>query len=45
MTTTPPLAALLQAAVAGVGGSERPGQVAMAQAVEHAVDRREHLLV
>ena len=40
-----PLAALLQAAVAGVGGSERPGQVAMAQAVAHAADAGEHLLV
>ncbi len=45
MTTSPPLADLLQAAVAGVGGSERPGQVAMARAVERAVERREHLLV
>jgi ATP-dependent DNA helicase DinG len=43
--TLPPLADLLQAAVAGVGGSERPGQVAMAQAVEHAVEAGEHLLV
>ncbi len=39
------LDALLQAAVAGVGGVERPGQVDMAQAVEQAIDSREHLLV
>ena len=31
--------------MAGVGGSERPGQVAMAQAVAHAADAGEHLLV
>ena len=36
---------LLRAAVAGVGGTERPGQVQMAYAVERAVQAREHLLV
>ncbi|KGN39079.1 ATP-dependent DNA helicase [Knoellia subterranea] len=36
---------LLHAAVSGVGGSERPGQVTMAKAVAHAVDTGEHLLV
>ena len=37
--------ALVHAAVAGVGGTERPGQVRMARAVERAVEREEHLLV
>ena len=36
---------LLTAAVAGIGGSERPGQVAMAEAVEHAIETGEHLAV
>ncbi|WP_068396235.1 ATP-dependent DNA helicase [Kribbia dieselivorans] len=36
---------LLHAAVAGVGGTERPGQVEMAHAVERAVDTSTHLLV
>ncbi|AUG79942.1 Putative ATP-dependent helicase [Kitasatospora sp. MMS16-BH015] len=36
---------LLHAAVAAVGGTERPGQVAMAAAVADAVDHDEHLLV
>ncbi|MGL4745100.1 MAG: ATP-dependent DNA helicase, partial [Dermatophilaceae bacterium] len=35
---------LLAAAVRGVGGSERAGQVEMARAVASAVTRREHLL-
>ncbi len=39
------LDALLHAAVTGVGGTERPGQVQMARAVESAVEAREHLLV
>lgn len=39
------LDALLAAAVAGVGGTERPGQVAMAAAVEQAAETGEHLLV
>ena len=41
----PSLDDLLHAAVAGVGGTERPGQVEMAHAVADAVDTREHLLV
>jgi ATP-dependent DNA helicase DinG len=39
------LDALLEAAVAGVGGTERPGQVEMAHAVAQAIDTGEHLLV
>ena len=41
----PPLPVLLAAAVAGIGGSERPGQVAMAEAVRHAIESGEHLAV
>jgi ATP-dependent DNA helicase DinG len=41
----PSLDDLLHAAVEGVGGSERPGQVEMAHAVAHAVESGEHLLV
>ncbi|MFC4531718.1 ATP-dependent DNA helicase [Sphaerisporangium dianthi] len=36
---------LLRAAVTGVGGAERPGQVAMARAVRHAIDNDEHVAV
>ncbi len=36
---------LLHAAVQGVGGVERPGQVEMAHAVAEAIDKDEHLLV
>ena len=36
---------LLAAAVAGIGGEERPGQVAMAEAVQHAIETGEHLAV
>ncbi|MFB9251773.1 ATP-dependent DNA helicase [Sphaerisporangium melleum] len=36
---------LLRAAVAGVGGAERPGQTAMAEAVRHAIDNDEHVAV
>ncbi len=36
---------LLRAAVAAVGGTERPGQVTMARAVRDAVEDEEHLLV
>ena len=36
---------LLAAAVAGIGGAERPGQVAMAEAVEDAIASGEHLAV
>ena len=41
----PPVAELLAAAVAALGGSERPGQVAMAEAVAHALETGEHLAV
>ena len=41
----PTLHELLAAAVAGVGGSERPGQVTMAEAVATAMRDGEHLLV
>ncbi len=41
----PSLDDLLHAAVAGVGGTERPGQVEMAHAVAGAVESGEHLLV
>ncbi|MER5890139.1 ATP-dependent DNA helicase [Streptomyces sp. NPDC001941] len=43
--TKPPLTDLLHAAVSAVGGVERPGQVAMAEAVAAAVDDNSHLLV
>ena len=43
--SVPDLTALLTAAVSAVGGTERPGQVQMARAVERAVEREEHLLV
>ncbi|WP_242659677.1 ATP-dependent DNA helicase [Thermostaphylospora chromogena] len=36
---------MLAAAVAALGGRERPGQVRMAQAVQHAIDADEHLAV
>ncbi|HYK31381.1 MAG TPA: DEAD/DEAH box helicase, partial [Streptosporangiaceae bacterium] len=39
------VAALLAAAVAGIGGAERPGQVTMAQAVQRAIETGEHLAV
>ncbi|UGQ13907.1 ATP-dependent DNA helicase [Yinghuangia sp. ASG 101] len=39
------LGELLAAAVGAVGGSQRPGQVRMAEAVTGAIARREHLLV
>src|SRR3954468_16860052 len=44
-TSSPPLTDLLHAAVTAVGGTERPGQVAMAEAVAEAVDDGSHLLV
>lgn len=43
--TKPSLPELLHAAVTAVGGVERPGQVAMAEAVAQAVDDGSHLLV
>ena len=45
MAQRPPLDVLLHAAVSGVGGVERPGQVEMARAVASAIDADEHLLV
>ncbi|BAG18547.1 MULTISPECIES: ATP-dependent DNA helicase [Streptomyces] len=41
----PSLPELLHAAVTAVGGTERPGQVTMAEAVAEAVDDQSHLLV
>ncbi|MCI0382913.1 ATP-dependent DNA helicase [Streptomyces sp. CNQ085] len=43
--TKPALTDLLHAAVAAVGGTERSGQVAMAEAVAEAIDSNVHLLV
>ncbi|MFC0598936.1 ATP-dependent DNA helicase [Streptomyces palmae] len=43
--TKPSLSELLHAAVAAVGGSERPGQAAMAEAVATVIDDNAHLLV
>jgi len=42
---TPDLDALLHAAVQGIGGVERPGQVQMVHAVADAIAKDEHLLV
>ena len=39
------VAGLLALAVAGIGGAERPGQVTMAGAVQHAIETGEHLAV
>ncbi|MBD3006282.1 MULTISPECIES: ATP-dependent DNA helicase [unclassified Streptomyces] len=44
-SSSPPLEDLLHAAVTAVGGTERPGQTAMAQAVAEAIDDSSHLLV
>jgi ATP-dependent DNA helicase DinG len=41
----PSVDALLAAAVAGIGGTERRGQVAMAQAVQRSIATGEHLAV
>jgi ATP-dependent DNA helicase DinG len=41
----PSVPELLAAAVAAIGGEERPGQVAMAEAVQHAIETGEHLAV
>jgi ATP-dependent DNA helicase DinG len=43
--TKPSLPDLLHAAVAAVGGVERPGQVTMAEAVAEAIDTSSHLLI
>jgi ATP-dependent DNA helicase DinG len=41
----PDVAELLAAAVSGIGGAERPGQVTMAEAVRQAIETGEHLAV
>ncbi len=41
----PDIPALLAAAVAGIGGTERPGQVTMAGAVRDAIESTRHLAV
>jgi ATP-dependent DNA helicase DinG len=41
----PEIDVLLTAAVSGIGGSQRPGQVAMAEAVHKAMESRHHLAV
>ncbi|MCC5576989.1 ATP-dependent DNA helicase [Microtetraspora sp. AC03309] len=41
----PPVDELLTAAVTGLGGAERPGQVTMARAVQEAVESDRHLAV
>ncbi|WP_340557240.1 ATP-dependent DNA helicase [Streptomyces sp. GSL17-111] len=45
LPTRPALTDLLHAAVTAVGGTERPGQVAMAEAVAEAVGEGTHLLI
>ena len=45
MSPTPSVEELLHAAVTALGGTERAGQVAMARAVQDAVDAEQHLLV
>ena len=44
-TVTPSVTELLSTAVAALGGEERAGQVAMAEAVTAAMESEEHLLV
>jgi ATP-dependent DNA helicase DinG len=41
----PSVTELLAAAVAGIGGAERPGQVTMAEAVQRAIETGEHVAV
>jgi ATP-dependent DNA helicase DinG len=41
----PDIRDVLHAAVGAVGGDDRPGQIEMAEAVKHALDTGEHLLV
>jgi ATP-dependent DNA helicase DinG len=41
----PDIATLLAAAISGIGGAERPGQVKMAEAVGQAIDSGEHVAV
>ncbi len=45
MTKVPPVADLLEKAVAALGGTQRTGQVEMAEAVARAFETREHLAV
>ena len=45
MKRPPPVADLLERAVAVIGGAQRPGQVQMAEAVARAFDTGEHLAV
>ncbi|GAA3530622.1 ATP-dependent DNA helicase [Aeromicrobium panaciterrae] len=45
MSKTPDVRAVLHAAVEAVGGEERPGQIEMAEAVQHSLVSGEHLLV
>ena len=45
MADVPEVNELLAAAVSGIGGAERPGQVTMAQAVRDAIETGEHLAV
>jgi ATP-dependent DNA helicase DinG len=44
-TELPDVVTLLAAAVAAIGGAERPGQVTMAEAVARSIDSGEHLAV
>src|SRR5580658_784878 len=39
------MGSLLEKAVAGIGGAQRPGQVTMAEAVQHAMESGQHLAV
>jgi len=41
----PEIDVLLTAAVAGIGGAQRPGQVAMADAVQQSMQTGQHLAV
>lgn len=45
MPDLPPVSDLLSTAVTALGGKERPGQVTMTAAVDHAIDTKEHLAV
>lgn len=44
-SAAPSVAPLLSAAVAGIGGTPRQGQIEMAEAIAQAIDSGEHLLV
>src|SRR5712691_7851958 len=44
-SSVPDVTELLAAAVSGIGGAERPGQVTMAEAVRRAIETGEHLAV